>query len=136
MITQLNPPIPVITTSKGSGLAWAIIDYSPEHHLIWVVAIDSTGEIWALPNPEVRAQKNITMGRMATMNKVSTDYLDSIDKLFEKVEEIKNSLELTDEYVDKNHSLIQHAEEGIEKLFERIELLDKRLEKLENKIGE
>lgn len=39
------------------------IDYGQEHHLIWVVALDATGEIWAVPNPEVRVQNNWTMGR-------------------------------------------------------------------------
>jgi hypothetical protein len=59
---QLNPPIP-LSTPKGNGQAWAVIDYSLEHNLMWVVAIDATGEIWTFPNPEVRAQKNITAGR-------------------------------------------------------------------------
>jgi hypothetical protein len=62
MILQLNPPIPMITP-KGKGLAWAMIDYGIEHHLMWVVAIDVTGEIWTFSNSEVRAQKNITIGR-------------------------------------------------------------------------
>jgi hypothetical protein len=48
---------------KGNGRAIALLDYSEEHHLIWIIAIDSTGEIWSYPNPEVRMQKNITMGR-------------------------------------------------------------------------
>lgn len=63
MITQLNPPIP-LSTPKGNGTAWAVIDYGVEHNLMWVVAIDSTGEIWTYSNPEVRAQKNITLGRL------------------------------------------------------------------------
>ena len=62
MILQLNPPIPV-STPKGDGLAWVLIDYGAEHHLMWVVAIDATGELWTYQNPEVRAVKNITMGR-------------------------------------------------------------------------
>ena len=62
MILQLNPCIPVVTP-KGKGMAWALIDYGPEHNLMWVVAIDSSGEIWTYGNPEVRAQKNITLGR-------------------------------------------------------------------------
>jgi hypothetical protein len=62
-IIQLNPPIP-LATPKGNGLAWFLIDYGAEHHLMWTVAIDATGEIWAFSNPEVRAQKNITMGRI------------------------------------------------------------------------
>lgn len=62
MILQLNPPMP-LSTPKGSGLAWLVIDNGIEHNLEWVVAIDQTGEIWSFLNPEVRAQKNITQGR-------------------------------------------------------------------------
>ncbi|HEY9091762.1 hypothetical protein [Parasphingorhabdus sp.] len=62
-LTQLNPPLPVFALDKGNGLAHAIIDYGPEHNLIWVTAIDSTGEIWCIPNPKIRLQKNWTMGR-------------------------------------------------------------------------
>lgn len=63
MIHQLNPSIPLITP-KGEGLAWAMIDYGEEHDLIWIVAINETGEIWSFNNREVRAVKNITMGRL------------------------------------------------------------------------
>lgn len=63
MIQQLNPPIP-LSTPKGDGLAWAIIDYGTEFNLMWIVAIDETGEIWTFQNPDVRALKNISMGRL------------------------------------------------------------------------
>lgn len=48
---------------KGKGLAHVLIDYGPEHHLLWVVFLDDGGEIWAAPNPTVRAQPNWAMGR-------------------------------------------------------------------------
>jgi hypothetical protein len=63
MIIQLNPPIP-LQTPKGNGLAWLVLDYGAEHHLLWTVAIDATGEIWTFKNPDVLALKNITMGRI------------------------------------------------------------------------
>ena len=63
MLTQLSPPIPIDVLGKGNGLAVAIIDYGPEHNLIWVTAIDATGEVWCAPNPTVRFQQNWTMGR-------------------------------------------------------------------------
>ena len=63
MFTQLNPPMPVHVLGKGDGLAVGMIDYGPEHNLIWVTAIDGTGELWCAPNPQVRMQKNWTMGR-------------------------------------------------------------------------
>lgn len=60
---QLDPPIPVHVIDKGAGYAFAVIDYGQEHNLIWVTAINDTGEIWCAPNPRVRLQANWTMGR-------------------------------------------------------------------------
>lgn len=65
MFTQLNPPLPVTVLDRGKGLAMAVIDYGPEHNLIWVTALDDGGEIWCAPNPKVRMQINWTMGRGA-----------------------------------------------------------------------
>lgn len=64
MILQLNPPIE-LDTPKGKGLAWFVIDYGIEHNLMYTVAINNTGEIWTFSNPEVRATKNITSGRLS-----------------------------------------------------------------------
>lgn len=66
MFTQLNPPLPVFVVGRGKGSAIAVIDYGQEHNLIWVTAIDATGEIWCAPNPSVRMQSNWTMGRQVT----------------------------------------------------------------------
>lgn len=62
MILQLNPPIPLMTP-KGEGLAYMVIDYGVDYDLMWVVAINDTGEIWTYPNHKVKAIKNITLGR-------------------------------------------------------------------------
>lgn len=64
MIIQLNPAIPMHVIDKGHGYAIAMIDYSQEHDLLWVVAINETGEIWTVPNQKVRMLKNITMERI------------------------------------------------------------------------
>lgn len=64
-ITQLNPPIPIVTP-KGKALAHFLIDYGIEHHLMWVCFQDDTGECWTWSNPEIRAQKNISYGRNFT----------------------------------------------------------------------
>lgn len=63
MFTQLNPPIPLHVLGKGDGYAIGMIDYGQEHNLIWVTAIDATGEIWCAPNPKVRMGRNWSMGR-------------------------------------------------------------------------
>ena len=63
MIIQLNPTIPV-STPKGAGLAHFLVDYSEEHDLMWVVFQNDTGECWTWNNRDIRAQKNVTMGRI------------------------------------------------------------------------
>ena len=62
MITQLNPPIPVVTPA-GKGMAQMVIDYGVEHDLLWVVFQNDTGECWCWGNQDIRAQNNITIGR-------------------------------------------------------------------------
>lgn len=61
MILQLNPSIPV-KTPKGNALAMMVIDYGPEHDIIWVCFLNN-GECWSYKNSEIRGQTNITMGR-------------------------------------------------------------------------
>jgi hypothetical protein len=62
MMLQLDPTIPMMTP-KGPGYALFVVDYSQEHHLMWVVALDDGGEIWMFENPQVRVQSNFTLGR-------------------------------------------------------------------------
>lgn len=71
MFTQLNPPIPLHVIGKGDGYAIAVIDYSQEHNLVWVTALDDSGEIWCAPNPVVRLGKNWTMGRSLQTDEAS-----------------------------------------------------------------
>jgi hypothetical protein len=56
-----------IMTPKGRGLAHFLIDYGPEHDLMWVCFQDDTGECWTWENAQIRARVNTTMGR----NKIS-----------------------------------------------------------------
>jgi hypothetical protein len=61
---QLNPTIPIIRMSdKMNGYAFMVIDYSQEHHLLFVCAMDN-GEIWTLNNKEIRIQSNISLERL------------------------------------------------------------------------
>jgi hypothetical protein len=61
-ITQLNPPIPLMTP-KGRAMAHLIIDYGVENDLMWVCFQDDTGESWTWENAHVRARVNETIGR-------------------------------------------------------------------------
>jgi hypothetical protein len=61
--TQLDPPLPMTVLDRGDGYAVAVIDYGQEFDLLWVVALNDSGEIWCAPNPKVRMQGNWSMGR-------------------------------------------------------------------------
>lgn len=61
MIRQLDPALP-LNTPKGPALAHLVIDYGAEADLIWVCFQDN-GEVWSWRNQDIRAVKNITMGR-------------------------------------------------------------------------
>lgn len=65
MIQQLNPPLP-LETPKGRGWAHAIIDYSQEHNLLWVVFLNDGGECWQFDNSQVRMVNNYSLGRYGT----------------------------------------------------------------------
>lgn len=63
-LTQLNPSVPLFIPEKGAGgEAIAVIDYSKEDDLMWVIIMDDTGEIWTVPNAKVRGFKNYSIGR-------------------------------------------------------------------------
>lgn len=55
--TELKQPL-WLKTPLGVGTAIAVIDYGPEHDLLWVVGDDDTGQIWTWANPEVRMIPN------------------------------------------------------------------------------
>jgi hypothetical protein len=65
MILQLDPPLP-LDTPKGRGLAHLVIDYGPEHDLMWTVFSTANGESWTVPNSQIRMVPNWTMGRPKT----------------------------------------------------------------------
>lgn len=66
---RIDPPLP-LDTPKGKAMAHFLIDYGPEHHLLWVCFQDETGECWTWPNAEIRLQSNTSMGRPPLEKKV------------------------------------------------------------------
>jgi hypothetical protein len=63
MLTQLNPPLPLLTP-KGKAWAHLVIDYGPEADLMWVCFQDEDGACWTWCNRDVRIQSNATLGRV------------------------------------------------------------------------
>ena len=82
MMLQLNPMIPIVRVSdKMEGYAFICIDYSQEHNLLFVCAMDN-GEIWTLNNKEVRFCKNISMERTKINYEETKLHTDEVDKRF------------------------------------------------------
>ena len=63
MIVQLNPQIPIWHEKHGEGYAIGWKDFSQDHHMLWICAFSKTGQVWEIPNPEIRLQWNISMQR-------------------------------------------------------------------------
>lgn len=70
VLVQLGETIPVLVVGGcgwqgpvGNALAIGWAHYGVEHPLVWVVWMDETGQCWEVPNPNVRARRNITLGR-------------------------------------------------------------------------
>ena len=62
MTIQLNPPLP-FWTPKGFAHAYVMLDYGPDHDLLWTCFIVATGECWTYQNKDIRMVDNETMGR-------------------------------------------------------------------------
>ena len=46
-----------VSTPKGDGIIWMVIDYGHETDTIYTVIIDSTGEFWQFTHKDIRAKK-------------------------------------------------------------------------------
>lgn len=54
-----------VETPKGRGRVWLVTDYGTETEKLFAVVMNETGEIWEFTNKDIRATKNLTMGRGA-----------------------------------------------------------------------
>ena len=52
-----------VSTPKGDGIVWYLIDYGHETDTIYAIIINETGEIWQFTHKQIRAKANITFGR-------------------------------------------------------------------------
>jgi hypothetical protein len=51
-----------VTTAKGDGLIWYLIDYGPHSDTLYTIVIKETGECWQMCHKDFRIKQNITMG--------------------------------------------------------------------------
>lgn len=76
-VTRIDPSLP-LDTPKGKGSAHFLIDYSEEHHLLWVVFLDEDGSCWTFSNPEVQLRPNETM--RPKRKKLDPEFIEAIAK--------------------------------------------------------
>lgn len=52
-----------VTTPKGDGVVWLVLDYGYETDTVYTIIINATGELWQFTNKDVRVKPNITFRR-------------------------------------------------------------------------
>lgn len=52
-----------VTTPKGDGIIWYLIDYGHESDTIYTIIINSTGEMWQYTHKDIIVKPNITFKR-------------------------------------------------------------------------
>ena len=52
-----------VTTPKGDGVVWYMIDYGHESNTVYTVIIDTTGELWQFTHKDIIVKPNITFRR-------------------------------------------------------------------------
>lgn len=79
-LIQLPIPFPIeIVGGKGwagpTGPGMAVGWFQPhiEHHIVWIIFLDSTGQCWEVENPFIRARPNFTWGRPTPESAIKTN---------------------------------------------------------------
>ena len=52
-----------VTTPKGDGVVWYLIDYGHETDTIYTIIINATGELWQYAHKDIIVKPNITFRR-------------------------------------------------------------------------
>jgi hypothetical protein len=71
---EFKDPIEV-TTPKGDGYIWYMIDYGPHSDTLYTIVIKQNGECWQMSHKDFRVKTNVSLG-------VKEDY--QKDNLFNK----------------------------------------------------
>jgi hypothetical protein len=52
-----------VSTPKGDGVVWYLIDYGHESDTIYTIIINDTGELWQFSHKDIIVKPNITFRR-------------------------------------------------------------------------
>jgi hypothetical protein len=62
-----------VSTPKGDGVVWYLIDYGHESDTIYTIIINDTGELWQFCHRDIIVKPNITFrrhGKNTSMDKI------------------------------------------------------------------
>lgn len=51
-----------VTTPKGDGYIWYMIDYGPHSDTLYTIVIRETGECWQMSHKDFRVKTNVSLG--------------------------------------------------------------------------
>jgi hypothetical protein len=78
MITLEFRELVEVSTPKGDGVVWYMMDYGPSSDTLYTIVIKETGECWQMTHKDFRVKPNITMGiggsytkPVAVLNKIN-----------------------------------------------------------------
>lgn len=58
---EFREPVEV-TTPKGDGYIWYMIDYGPHSDTLYTIVIKETGECWQMSHKDFRIKANVSLG--------------------------------------------------------------------------
>ncbi|MGZ3844441.1 MAG: hypothetical protein ACXVLT_02645 [Flavisolibacter sp.] len=58
---EFREPVEV-TTPKGDGIIWYMIDYGPNSDTLYTIIIKDTGECWQMTHKDFRVKANVSLG--------------------------------------------------------------------------
>jgi hypothetical protein len=62
-----------VSTPKGDGVVWYLIDYGHETDTVYTIIINDTGELWQFTHRDIIVKPNITFrrhGKDTSMDKI------------------------------------------------------------------
>ena len=57
-----------VTTSKGDGIIWYMIDYGAHSDTLYTIILKDTGECWQMTHKDFRVKPNVSLGVRASYN--------------------------------------------------------------------
>lgn len=58
---EFKDPVEV-TTPKGDGFIWYMIDYGPHSDTLYTIIMKETGECWQMNHKDFRVKTNVSLG--------------------------------------------------------------------------